>query len=368
MDSNIHELAEGTFLARKEALRRNLFKGLADQVQDHLKRGLLSSTVWLNARRETRREYLRQTLKDRVDTLADSYETAGRTLDRDAEAFLHDEINAICRAWEGSEERETVERLCRLACSEQHRQAVHADMIGEQRAATTYMRSLFARHKLIAKRQQDQRPWSALDYLQPQTRFEDMKQLQGLMTERVALIKANGTRVRDGIRAAVDAGKSQIITLDVQLPIEANDFFERILPNGMAERFVIEDPGYQAGVGGIPAFFQARVRRTTTPPPSQPSITYSVSGPNSRINIQSDDKSANATIVSQDTWSSIQAAIDRIEGASDRQRLTDALGRVAKSSDSSTFAKAYGEFVVLAANHMTILAPFIPQLFSLGPT
>ncbi|MDX8400019.1 MAG: hypothetical protein R8K20_07195, partial [Gallionellaceae bacterium] len=47
------------------------------------------------------------------------------------------------------------------------------------------------------------------------------------------------------------------------------------------------------------------------------------------------------------------------------QVLLDKLSELEKSVGSSEFSGKYNEFIQLAANHMTILAPYIPALTNL---
>jgi hypothetical protein len=137
----------------------------------------------------------------------------------------------------------------------------------------------------------------------------------------------------------------------------------------MKERFEILDPGYQAGLHGIPPSFQARVRRTTSPRRSehQQNITYNVSGPNSRVNVGSTDQSTNVSIASQTIWAEARRTIERGVQEPERSALIAAIERLSQATDKPSFARSYGEFVALAANHMTLLGPLLPQVLSLMP-
>jgi predicted nucleotide-binding protein len=154
LDPRIRDLADGTFVLRKEDLLRRLSQDLANQIQDHLNRGLLTSTVWLNARREVRQEYLRALLKERIESLVQAYETAELHLDDNARAFLSSEVRALCATWENSEDREMVERMCsfRGEVMTRYWSAVHGDMVHEHQRASVHMRREVARHELLANR------------------------------------------------------------------------------------------------------------------------------------------------------------------------------------------------------------------------
>lgn len=122
--------------------------------------------------------------------------------------------------------------------------------------------------------------------------FDDM------MNDAVTLVKKDGTVVKEGIKAQVSKGS--IITFDASLPIEPGDHFVRLQQSGLAEDYIVIDPGYISGIGGragIPNHFQSRVRRSDAPvaPPSTIINNIHNHGPNSRVNINSVDNSTNTT-------------------------------------------------------------------------
>jgi hypothetical protein len=82
-----------------------------------------------------------------------------------------------------------------------------------------------------------------------------------LMTDTLSLRKWDG-RVFERIRACV-GGKGGILIEDVRLPIESGDRLTRDLPNGLREEFIVDDPGFNGGLGDITAHFQVKVRRAS---------------------------------------------------------------------------------------------------------
>jgi hypothetical protein len=84
--------------------------------------------------------------------------------------------------------------------------------------------------------------------------------LRNMLRECVTLVKQDGRRF-EGVRASVQSG--QIFTDDPKLPIEEGDRFERNLPSGLLERFVITETGFMEGTGGIPPHYQSKVRKLT---------------------------------------------------------------------------------------------------------
>ncbi len=113
-----------------------------------------------------------------------------------------------------------------------------------------------------------------------------------LMQDRISLIKKDGQRF-DDIHSSVQ--RDIIFSSDPSIPIEEGDILERILPNGIAERYDVIDPGDYEGVGGIKAHYQSEVcKQTKVKRTNQPSqVIYNLIGANARVNIHSTDKSTN---------------------------------------------------------------------------
>lgn len=95
--------------------------------------------------------------------------------------------------------------------------------------------------------------------------------------------------------------------------------------------------------------------------------TYHVSGPNSRININSHDQSINnVTITPQDLFRDIKSLIEASE--TEETKRTELLVRLAemeRTQRSPAFLQHYTAFMSLAADHMSILAPLLPALSEL---
>jgi len=116
-----------------------------------------------------------------------------------------------------------------------------------------------------------------------------------MLNDLVTLVKKDGTVQKEGIKAQVSTGL--IITSDATLPIEPGDHFIRIQPSGLAEDYIVIDPGFMsAGRGLIPPHFQSKVRRSDAPVAPPSTIINNIHGPNARVNINSTDNSTNTTI------------------------------------------------------------------------
>lgn len=185
-----------------------------------------------------------------------------------------------------------------------------------------------------------------------------------LMNDVVTLVKADGTRYGN-IKATVQA--KLILTGDAKLPIEEGDCFERRLPNGTVESYEVLDPGFFAGMSGMPAHFQSKVRRqsrgTPTPKPAQ-QVVYNVTGDNARINIGATDASTNIVNIQESAlFVKLRYAIEQsVEDAEAKHRILVAVAALESEAGKPTFLHKYNEFMAAAANHMTVLAPFVPAL------
>jgi len=184
-----------------------------------------------------------------------------------------------------------------------------------------------------------------------------------LMQDRVTLLKKSGKRF-ENIMASVQ--KDKIFTNDKRIPIEEGDVFERKLPSGIIERYTVLDAGYYEGMGGIESHYQSIVRKETKiEPRAQPSQTvYNLIGPNSRVNIHSVDDSTNLVgIEPAELFNRLRAAMKQSVLDSELlEKLQQKVNDLEKTQGTSNFLARYQEFIALAANHMTILAPFIPAL------
>lgn len=188
-----------------------------------------------------------------------------------------------------------------------------------------------------------------------------------LMRDKVTLVKKDGERFED-IRASVQSDK--IFTNDPAIPIEDGDVFERTLPNGIVEPYTILDAGFRQGTQGIEAHYQSVVQKQTKiDPPAQPSqIACNLIGPNPRVNIQSHDSSANIIVEFEPTelFGRIREAIDQnVQDGEMLKKLQEKVTELEKAQGTPGFAARYQELIALAANHMTLLAPFIPALLQM---
>ncbi len=146
--------------------------------------------------------------------------------------------------------------------------------------------------------------------------------------------------------------------------ILAGDEMRRRIQNGTEEVYEVIDPVFYAAHHTIPAHFQVKIRRKGVFEPGRGgNYTIHVAGPNSRVNINSSDSSTNVVSQSrlfQDIRTAITAQVAEEQDKAMLLSKIDALE--AAGSDNAAFLQRYQDLMANAANHMTVLAPFLPML------
>ena len=189
--------------------------------------------------------------------------------------------------------------------------------------------------------------------------------MRNLMRDKVSLIKDDGRRF-DDIKANVQPDK--IFIDDASLPIEEGDKLIRTLPNNLVESYIVLDRGYYESIGGIPSHYQVKVRKESAIPASTPSsIVYNLIGDSSRVNINSQDISINVkNITSDDLFEELKKAIEENEDNVDKKsKLLSLVDEMEDAQGTDRFRERYKEFVATAADHMTLLTPFLHALTQL---
>jgi gas vesicle protein len=186
--------------------------------------------------------------------------------------------------------------------------------------------------------------------------------------EKAKLIKQDST-VIENIEALFD-GKT-IFVDDSSVCIEEGDIFERTLPNGLKEQYLVTDRGFFSGSpGGIPAHYQVQVekqsiyRKITR---GQVINNYNITGSNN-VNINSTDNSTtvyNLSSQEKAIFDELRKLTEQIQNNREeiQRRIDDMENHVGKKS----FVEKYTAFIETAANHMTVFAPLLPSLMQFIP-
>jgi hypothetical protein len=181
-------------------------------------------------------------------------------------------------------------------------------------------------------------------------------------SEEIDIVAPDGT-----VRCRVIAyyGGTEFIIEDMTADVRPGDEIRRMLPNGREEAFVVQDPKYY-GKGPFGPHYQVKIGRGGVyPKHTGGNYKIDVSGPNSRVNIHSTDQSIN-TVVGDEVFKQLRKALDEgIGEEGEREKLRNLVNRVEAARDQKSYIDSYQALIASAANHMTIIAPFLPALTEL---
>lgn len=187
----------------------------------------------------------------------------------------------------------------------------------------------------------------------------------GMLNDLVTLVKKDGTVVKDKIKAMVQP--KTIFMDDATLPIEPGDRLLRTLPSGLVDEYLVDEPGFFAGLSGMDAHFQTKVHRSDTPAAQPNTIINNIQGQNARVNINSTDNSQNIAI-SSDGSEIFEALHKVLEGSGiigeDAQLIRKAIEEMEKAKSKESFQQSYVDFMSAAANDVAVFGPLLGALAS----
>lgn len=97
--------------------------------------------------------------------------------------------------------------------------------------------------------------------------------------------------------------------------------------------------------------------------------TIHVSGDNTRVNINSVDRSTNiVNTINMNRFNEIEDALRQIQDERTRTECLNSLNDLKESVGTTSFVEKYRHFIATAADHMTLISPFIGYLSSLLPS
>jgi hypothetical protein len=141
----------------------------------------------------------------------------------------------------------------------------------------------------------------------------------------------------------------------------SGDEIRRGLPNGTEETFEVIDPiFYDTGIMG--PHFQVKVHKGVFQHGHGGNYNVNVSGANARVNIASTDKSNNVS-VDGDIFGNVEAALrSRAQDQGQLDQILSALNELKVQRGQSSYAAAHQKFMAIVADHIGIVAPFLPAL------
>ncbi len=185
-----------------------------------------------------------------------------------------------------------------------------------------------------------------------------------LVDEFVTLIKKNGQKY-SGLQAAVRP--KMIFIPDGTAPIEEGDRLTRRLPNGLEETYLIKERGYCPKTTLLPAHYQVKVEREGGAPQSLPDgSVLPTDGPGPGTLQAGEGISRQlALLTTREMLQELRKAIITNLAKEDYSRWISVVDTMEKSQDSPEYTSAYKQFILLAADHLSWVAPFIPSLTKL---
>lgn len=174
--------------------------------------------------------------------------------------------------------------------------------------------------------------------------------------ETVSLVRTHSTI---SIRALFDS--NLIFVDDVKIPIEEGDFVERILPSKIVEKYLITKVDCFAD-GDLDHYELGFEKQVALKKKDSSSIVYNIGHVSGKVNICSTDNSINCNICDSDkkVFDDLRSVIQ--ESVFENTTVLLELDRLENSYGTNTFATQYHSFIQAVANHITIIAPFLPAL------
>lgn len=156
-----------------------------------------------------------------------------------------------------------------------------------------------------------------------------------------------------------------VMIQDSSVVICPGDEIRRLIPSGVEETYEVIDPVLCQNSMIFPsAYYQVKVKRKGAYPRGQGGNynIHHVHASGQIVNIGSQDRSTNIAIQG-DVFGDISAALQGVvKDADELHRLLSAVDEMKRQRGGAGFAAAYRSFVSLAADHLGVLAPFLPAL------
>lgn len=144
--------------------------------------------------------------------------------------------------------------------------------------------------------------------------------------------------------------------------IEKGDILEAYYSNGTTEKYMVIDPGFYERFGPIAEHYQIKIQSYNKS--NQNYSPFSIRNSNGNIVINQNSPNSNINVNQElSVFENLRKEINKNESIENKEILLNLIKQMQNNvNDKKSFAQHYGEFISSAANHMTIIAPFIPIL------
>ncbi len=186
-----------------------------------------------------------------------------------------------------------------------------------------------------------------------------------ILNDRVKILNTSGEIVAENVQA--NCQKEEIVILAGDWPLERGYHVLRERPGALFDDYEIDDPGFSPGLKNIPPHYLATFGKASGKPQTERSIVNILTGQNARINIDSVDKSHNIAAGGDVNFfqNARDTVLSQVPIEDDRDKLVELLSVLESQSGQTSFKETYVEFIAVAANHATVLAPIMVGLASM---
>lgn len=145
-----------------------------------------------------------------------------------------------------------------------------------------------------------------------------------------------------------------------EIPLEEYDIIIHKIRDGYEREYIVTNAGYHDEI--LEPHYQADIEPKTVFDNKQNETSVNdinISGNNSKVNINSIDNSIN---LFQIPFDEIYERLNEIEDETVRNESIKCLKELEESNDSETYKNKYVKFISTLADHVAIIAPFLPLL------
>lgn len=154
---------------------------------------------------------------------------------------------------------------------------------------------------------------------------------------------------------------TSVNTEDISIDAVSGDEIRRKIPNGREEVFDVISSSYHDRFHAIDAHFVIKTRRKGLMDAGTGGNYVRVHGNNARVFIGSTDNSTNIHSDAAALYQQIRSALSEIDGEK-RNNAELALRQMESATSPKDRLKGYQSLISSLADHVTILAPFLPAL------
>ena len=183
-----------------------------------------------------------------------------------------------------------------------------------------------------------------------------MSFIKDMAKDKIIIKKQNG-KIYECDNADIQKNKAFIYCGEI--PLDEFDIIIHKIREGYEKEYVVTNAGYYNKM--LRPHYQADIEpKTVFDNKNETSVNdITISGNNSKVNINSIDNSIN---LFQIPFDEIYEKLNEIEDETVRNESVKCLKELEESNDSETYKNKYVKFISALSDHVAIIAPFLPLL------